>query len=177
MHADPKGSTAMSRRLTIPAADTRLYALDAPGGTPALPGSARRSARMSPAESADTRRSSTRPPTPRSRTSSRSSLSSVRQSSTEDEMSTDYGWPIAGWKAKFEEVAIHKGDDDDPRVPGAAFIAGNWPGRRLFGREFYRACQFRNPGLDVSLRRRPSRRLSGAAEPRWRRRFVKDSRR
>jgi pimeloyl-ACP methyl ester carboxylesterase len=29
-------STAMSRQLTIPAADTRLYAVDAPGGTPAL---------------------------------------------------------------------------------------------------------------------------------------------
>jgi pimeloyl-ACP methyl ester carboxylesterase len=36
MHANPKGSTAMSRQLLIPAADTRLYAVDAPGGTPAL---------------------------------------------------------------------------------------------------------------------------------------------
>jgi pimeloyl-ACP methyl ester carboxylesterase len=36
MHANPKGSTAMSRELTIPAADTQLYAVDAPGGTPAL---------------------------------------------------------------------------------------------------------------------------------------------
>ena len=36
MHANPKGSTAMSRQLMIPAADTRLYAVDAPGGTPAL---------------------------------------------------------------------------------------------------------------------------------------------
>ena len=36
MHGNPKGSTAMSRQLTIPAADTRLYAVDAPGGTPAL---------------------------------------------------------------------------------------------------------------------------------------------
>ena len=36
MHADPKGSTAMSRQLMIPAADARLHAVDAPGGTPAL---------------------------------------------------------------------------------------------------------------------------------------------
>ena len=28
MHADPKGSTAMSRQLMIPAADTRLHAVD-----------------------------------------------------------------------------------------------------------------------------------------------------
>lgn len=32
----PKGSTAMSRQLAIPVADTRLHAVDAPGGTPAL---------------------------------------------------------------------------------------------------------------------------------------------
>jgi hypothetical protein len=31
-NANPKGSTAMSRQLMIPAADTRLYAVDAPGG-------------------------------------------------------------------------------------------------------------------------------------------------
>jgi len=36
MHANPKGSIAMSRQLMIPAADTRLHAVDAPGGTPAL---------------------------------------------------------------------------------------------------------------------------------------------
>jgi pimeloyl-ACP methyl ester carboxylesterase len=36
MHANPKGSIAISRQLMIPAADTRLYAVDAPGGTPAL---------------------------------------------------------------------------------------------------------------------------------------------
>ncbi len=36
LHANAKGSIAMSRELMIPAADTRLYALDAPGGTPAL---------------------------------------------------------------------------------------------------------------------------------------------
>jgi pimeloyl-ACP methyl ester carboxylesterase len=30
------GSTAISRQITIPAADTRLYAVDAPGGTPPL---------------------------------------------------------------------------------------------------------------------------------------------
>ncbi len=36
MDAYPKGSTAMSQQLMIPAADTRLYAVDAPGGTPAL---------------------------------------------------------------------------------------------------------------------------------------------
>ena len=36
MHADPKGSTAMSQQLMVPAADTRLYTVDAPGGTPAL---------------------------------------------------------------------------------------------------------------------------------------------
>jgi hypothetical protein len=28
-------------------------------------------------------------------------------------MSTDYGWAIAGWKAKFEPVAIPREDDDD----------------------------------------------------------------
>jgi pimeloyl-ACP methyl ester carboxylesterase len=33
---NPKASTPMSRQLMIPAADTRLYAVDAPGGTPAL---------------------------------------------------------------------------------------------------------------------------------------------
>src|SRR5215211_2780948 len=36
MHANPKGSTAMSRQLMISAADTRLYAVDTLGGTPAL---------------------------------------------------------------------------------------------------------------------------------------------
>src|SRR3954453_1267779 len=36
MHANPKGSIAMSRKLMIPAADTRLYAVDAPGGAPAV---------------------------------------------------------------------------------------------------------------------------------------------
>jgi pimeloyl-ACP methyl ester carboxylesterase len=36
MHAKPKGSTAMSRKLMIPTADTQLYAVDTPGGTPAL---------------------------------------------------------------------------------------------------------------------------------------------
>jgi pimeloyl-ACP methyl ester carboxylesterase len=36
LHATPTGSTAMSRQLMIPAADTRLYAVDAAGGTPAL---------------------------------------------------------------------------------------------------------------------------------------------
>jgi pimeloyl-ACP methyl ester carboxylesterase len=34
--ADPEGQTAMSPPLMIPAADTQLYAVDAPGGTPAL---------------------------------------------------------------------------------------------------------------------------------------------
>jgi pimeloyl-ACP methyl ester carboxylesterase len=33
---NPKGSTPMSRQLMIPAADTRLYAVDAPGGAPPL---------------------------------------------------------------------------------------------------------------------------------------------
>jgi pimeloyl-ACP methyl ester carboxylesterase len=32
----PKGSNAMSRELMIPAADTRIHAVDTPGGTPAL---------------------------------------------------------------------------------------------------------------------------------------------
>src|SRR6266496_1190570 len=36
MHADTKGSTTMSRPLTIPTADTQLYAVDTPGGTPPL---------------------------------------------------------------------------------------------------------------------------------------------
>ncbi len=36
MHAATKGSTTMSRPLTIPTADTQLYAVDTPGGTPAL---------------------------------------------------------------------------------------------------------------------------------------------
>ena len=36
MHTDPKGSTAMSQQLMVPAADTRLYTVDAPGGRPAL---------------------------------------------------------------------------------------------------------------------------------------------
>ena len=36
MYANPKGSIAMSRELMIPAADTRLYAVDDPGGTPAV---------------------------------------------------------------------------------------------------------------------------------------------
>src|ERR1700749_1535219 len=35
MRANPKGSTAMSRELMIPAADTRPHAVEAPGGTPA----------------------------------------------------------------------------------------------------------------------------------------------
>lgn len=35
-HVNPKGSTAMSRQLMIPVADTRLHAVDAPGGAPAL---------------------------------------------------------------------------------------------------------------------------------------------
>lgn len=43
-------------------------------------------------------------------------------------MSTDHRWAIAGWKAaKDEEVAVPKVDDDDSRVPGAAFIAGDRP--------------------------------------------------
>ena len=43
-------------------------------------------------------------------------------------MSTDHGWAIASWKAaKHEEVAVPKVDDDDSRVPGAAFIAGDRP--------------------------------------------------
>src|SRR6266540_2300058 len=36
MHAATKGSTTMSRPLTIPSAYTHLYAVDTPGGTPAL---------------------------------------------------------------------------------------------------------------------------------------------
>src|SRR5690348_1553983 len=36
MHGNPRGSTAMSEQLMIPAGDTRLYAVDAEGGTPAL---------------------------------------------------------------------------------------------------------------------------------------------
>ncbi len=36
MGANPKGSTAMSQELEIPAADTQLYTVDDPGGTPAL---------------------------------------------------------------------------------------------------------------------------------------------
>src|SRR3954452_17561822 len=36
MHANPKGSIAMSRQHMIPAADTRLYTVDAPGGRPAV---------------------------------------------------------------------------------------------------------------------------------------------
>ena len=36
MHANRKGSTAMSRQLMIPAADTQLYAVDTAGGTPAV---------------------------------------------------------------------------------------------------------------------------------------------
>ena len=36
MQTSPKGAIATSRQLMIPAADTRLYAVDAPGGTPPL---------------------------------------------------------------------------------------------------------------------------------------------
>jgi pimeloyl-ACP methyl ester carboxylesterase len=36
MHANPKGSTAMSRQHTIPSADTELYVVDIPGGSPPL---------------------------------------------------------------------------------------------------------------------------------------------
>lgn len=36
VHVNPKGSTAMSRELMIPVADTRLFAVDDPGGAPAL---------------------------------------------------------------------------------------------------------------------------------------------
>jgi len=36
MHANPKGTTAMSQELMIPAADTQLHVVDAPGGAPAL---------------------------------------------------------------------------------------------------------------------------------------------
>jgi pimeloyl-ACP methyl ester carboxylesterase len=36
MHANPKGSTAMSPQLMVPAGDTQLYAVDDPGGAPAL---------------------------------------------------------------------------------------------------------------------------------------------
>ena len=36
MHADRKGSTAMSRELMIPTADTQLYAVDTAGGAPAV---------------------------------------------------------------------------------------------------------------------------------------------
>jgi pimeloyl-ACP methyl ester carboxylesterase len=36
MHSAPKGSTAISQQLMVPVADTRLYVVDAPGGSPPL---------------------------------------------------------------------------------------------------------------------------------------------
>jgi hypothetical protein len=43
------------------------------------------------------------------------------------EISADHGWTIARWKAKPKEPAVLREDNNDPRVPNVAFVAGNRP--------------------------------------------------